>query len=77
MAPSSFSRFFSKKTGQTFQSFITEQRVSAACARLIQTEETIIQIAYNCGFNSLSNFNRHFRKHTKVTPQEYRKEWRR
>lgn len=76
MAPSSFSRFFHQKTGQTFQQYVVEQRLNAACIRLMQSEDTVIEIAYSCGFNNLSNFNRHFRKHHGMTPQEFRKAWR-
>lgn len=76
MAPASFSRFFHQKTEQTFQEHLTEVRLNEACARLIQTEDTIIEICHACGFNNLSNFNRHFKTHYKTTPQELRKRYR-
>ena len=76
MAPASFSRFFHQKTERTFQEHLTEVRLNEACARLIQTEDTIIEICHACGFNNLSNFNRHFKAHYKMTPQQLRKQYR-
>ncbi len=39
---------------------------------IIETEQTISEICYSCGFNNISNFNRVFRKRTGTTPSEYR-----
>jgi AraC-like DNA-binding protein len=39
----------------------------------MQSELNITEIAFAHGFNNLSNFNRQFRKHKKMTPREYRK----
>ena len=47
---------------------------SARCARrlLIDTTESVAEIAYNCGFNNISNFNRLFKKKKGCTPREFR-----
>ena len=43
-----------------------------AAARLIETDEQIIEIAIDTGFNNISYFNRIFKKRFGVTPKEYR-----
>lgn len=73
MSPESFSRFFKKTTGKTFIGFLTELRISNACWLLQQSDMTITEICYDCGFTNLSNFNRRFRKFKMLTPSEYRK----
>ncbi len=76
MTEASFSRFFHQKSGQTFQDYLCGIRIREACARLIQTGDTIIEICHASGFNNLSNFNRQFRKHLGKPPLAYRKAWR-
>ncbi len=76
MAPSSFSRFFHKKTGQTFQQYLTKLRLDAACIHLIQTDKTVTEICYESGFNNLSNFNRQFLKRESRTPVAFRSAFR-
>ncbi len=66
------SKLFSSKLNMTFIDFITNQRIHAVCERLTSSSDPIIQIAYECGFRNLSNFNRIFRKYTAMTPREYR-----
>lgn len=75
MAPASFSRFFHKKTGQTFQNYLTTQRLNEARVLLFQSQDNIIEISHKCGFNNLSNFNRHFKARFGMTPQEMRKKY--
>ncbi|RME64597.1 MAG: AraC family transcriptional regulator [Alphaproteobacteria bacterium] len=72
MTPQGFSRYFRAATGQTFVAFVNAVRVSAACERLINTSEAITDIAFCCGYNSLSNFNRQFLKHKNLSPRLYR-----
>lgn len=72
-APQSFSRFFRGATGRTFVSFVNELRIEEACKQLASTTNDIIDIAYECGYGNLSNFNRRFSQIQKCTPSEYRK----
>lgn len=73
LSPAAFSRFFHKRMGKTFETYVTEVRVGHACRRLIEEDSTVAEIAYATGFNNLSNFNRHFRKLKGQAPQEYRR----
>ncbi len=63
---------FKKCTGQSPIEFINHYRLSMAAARLIETDEQIIEIAIDTGFNNISYFNRIFKKRFGVTPKEYR-----
>jgi AraC-like DNA-binding protein len=73
LSPSAFSRMFRSATGLTFTAFLTGVRVSEACRRLLETDETVAEIAFLCGFNNLSNFNRRFLAAKGLTPREYRR----
>lgn len=69
----SFSRFIKKRTGKTFIESLNEVRLGHASRMLINTGLNISEIAYKCGFNNISNFNRIF-KHAKMCiPTEFRK----
>jgi AraC-like DNA-binding protein len=72
MSPQGFSRFFPRLMGRTFIEYLTELRIGAACRQLIETERTVTEICFTCGFNNLSNFNRHFYRMKKLSPREYR-----
>ena len=63
------------KEGQTFGSFLREQRLDYAAMYLqnkLTNRRTISELAYQIGFNDLSYFWRLFRKRYGVTPREYR-----
>ena len=72
MTESAFSRFFKLRTGMTFIDCLTEVRLGHASRMLISTTKTIAEIAYSCGFNNISNFNRIFKKKKGCTPRELR-----
>ena len=67
-------RIFYKYYGQTPTAFINSCRLTEACRLLRSTEEKILDIAYDCGYENLSYFNRQFRKRYGQTPKEYRKQ---
>ena len=72
MTEVSFSRFFKKRTGITFIDSLMEMRLGHASRLLIDTTQSVAEIAYNCGFNNMSNFNRIFKKKKNCTPKEFR-----
>jgi len=75
MTDVSFSRFFKTRTGITFIDSLTELRLGHASRMLIDTTESISEVAYNCGFNNISNFNRIFKKKKGCTPKEFRQSY--
>jgi len=72
MPEASFSRFIKKRTGKTFIDSLNEIRLGHASRMLIDTTNTIAEIAYKCGFNNISNFNRVFKRKKFCIPKEFR-----
>ncbi len=76
MEPSSFCRYFKKKTNQTFMDYVKSVRIGIAAKLLAETDKQITQICFECGYNNLANFNHYFKVIMKKTPSEYRKSFR-
>jgi len=76
MAPSSFCRFFKKKTGSTFMEYVMNVRVGIAAKLLAETDKQITQICFDSGYNNLANFNHYFKANMGKTPSDYRKNFR-
>jgi AraC-like DNA-binding protein len=72
MTEAAFSRFFKLRTGKTFVDTLNEVRLGNASRMLIDTTQSVTEIAYQCGFNNMSNFNRIFKKKKVCTPKEFR-----
>ncbi len=72
MTEVSLSRFFKLRTGKTFVDTLNEVRLGHASRMLIDTTDSINEVAYKCGFNNMSNFNRIFKKKKDSTPKEFR-----
>ncbi len=66
-------RLFRENLHMSPVEYMTSYRLRKACQRIAETDESITQIAYNCGFGSSSYFGRLFREHFDCTPAEYRK----
>jgi len=72
MTPQAFCRYFKKHTMHTFVSFLNEVRINEACKKLTDGNyDSIATVAYNCGFNSITNFNRVFKSVTAKSPSHY------
>jgi AraC-like DNA-binding protein len=72
MTPQAFCRYFKKHTQLTFISFLNEVRINEACKKLIDGGyDSVSSVAYDCGFNSITNFNRVFKSATGKSPREY------
>jgi AraC-like DNA-binding protein len=67
-----FGRFFKKHTGNTFKDVLNEVRLGHASRLLIDTNLSVNEIAYKCGFNNLSYFNRLFKMKKHYTPKAFR-----
>ncbi len=71
MTPTSFSRFFKKRTNKSFTQYVNEIRIGYACKLMFEENLSISQIAFECGFGNLSNFNQQFKKIKLVTPSQF------
>ncbi|MCE5340590.1 MAG: AraC family transcriptional regulator [Planctomycetaceae bacterium] len=75
MSVSAFSRFFKRTTGKNYVNYLNELRINSACALLIETDMSILEICFKSGFQSLANFNRRFRQIKKMCPKEFRSQF--
>ncbi|MBP5324851.1 MAG: AraC family transcriptional regulator [Pseudobutyrivibrio sp.] len=70
---SHFMRFFKDVFGVSFITYLNDYRLSMAARLLLSTEENILTISQQVGFENLSHFNRCFKKKYNKTPREYMK----
>ena len=75
MTRTSFSRYFTMRHNKPFSKFVSEIRIKHACKLLTETEYSVEQICYECGFNTLSNFNKQFKEIMLQKPMQYKKEF--
>jgi AraC-like DNA-binding protein len=64
---------FRKTFGTTLNALITRHRIAHAQRQLVTTDERVLNIAHDSGFDSLSRFNRAFKQLAGITPRQYRK----
>jgi AraC family transcriptional regulator len=67
-----FSHQFKQAIGTTPHQYLLQQRIERAKQLLKQTDQSIIDIAFSCGFNSHSHLSNQFRRLTGITPKAYR-----
>lgn len=68
-----FSKFFRKHKKISFQEYLSTKRVELSKQLLVtQPREKVSSIAFQVGYSDVSYFNRVFKKHTSLTPTEYR-----
>lgn len=72
MSQSHFSRLFKQSMGLSPHQYLLQQRVERAKQLLKHTNQSLVEIALACGFDSHSHFTRQFRQITGVTPKAYR-----
>ncbi len=77
MAPGSLCRFFKSEMDMTIFDYLNKIKIDYACSLLLDRELGIADIAYDCGFNNLSHFNKQFKKNLNITPSQYRKQFER
>lgn len=66
-------RLFKTQIGCSFHQYVNNKRLKMAEDLLLSTDKAILDIAVECGFNSISHFNRMFYCNYNKTPKEYRK----
>lgn len=70
-SPVHFHNCFKKSTGRNLREFVEQTRLAHAVRLLCETDKTLTEIAYECGFSSQSYFSYTFKKRMKMTPREY------
>lgn len=68
-----FRKIFKEATGLPPSQYIIKFRMNAASIMLKNSQRKIIQIAIDCGYTTLSSFNRSFKTTFNLSPREYRK----
>lgn len=72
MTPTSLCHIFKRYHNKRISDIIVETRIQHAKEMLISTDIKIRFVAYECGFSTLTNFNRLFKRLTGMTPTEYK-----
>ena len=73
MNKSFLSKRFKTATGFGFKEYIINLRIQNACRLLLETNKSITDIAFECGFNDSNYFGDSFRKIKGISPRKYRK----
>ncbi|MEM9681563.1 MAG: AraC family transcriptional regulator, partial [Bacteroidota bacterium] len=74
MTVPAFCRYFKKVTGKTFTKLVNEYRVVHATKLLSESQMSITDVCYACGFNNFSHFNKLFKEFTGKSASKYRGE---
>jgi AraC-like DNA-binding protein len=72
MSEMAFSRFFIQHTGKSFTAYLTDIRMGHVMSLLLNSQKSVSEICYECGYNNISNFNRLFKKKKGTSPREFR-----
>jgi AraC-like DNA-binding protein len=68
-----FSHIFKQLSGTSFVMFVQNKRVDEAKKLIRNSNLSLSEICFSCGFNSVTNFNRVFRRLEHCNPSQYRK----
>ena len=72
MQKAAFCRYFKRKTKKKFTEFVNETRIMHARKLLAETDKTVIEVAFRCGYENTSYFNRQFKLYGKMSPTDFR-----
>lgn len=75
MNPAYLSRYFKQRTGKTFMDYLSAVRVNQAIELLKNPSNRVYEIGELVGYKSLKHFYKIFKKHTSLTPSQYREQW--
>ncbi|MCR5733117.1 MAG: AraC family transcriptional regulator [Lachnospiraceae bacterium] len=73
VSKSYFSHLFKSYTNMTFVDYLTRERIRVAESMFADPSKKLIDIAFECGFLSISSFNRSFKKIKGIAPRDFRK----
>lgn len=72
VSPFHFCKLFKQSTGMTLTEFVNRRRVEWAKRKLLDPQARVTEVAYDVGYQSLSQFNRSFLKYAGQSPTKYR-----
>ena len=73
MSPKYFCYFFKEMTAKTPVEYLNGYRIEKATKMLLNTNDSVTDVAYSCGFNDLSYFIKTFKQIKGITPAKFRK----
>lgn len=73
--PNYLSQTLNEKLDMSFFDYVNQHRIEQACEQLKSSQESVLNIAMEVGFNSKSSFYTAFKKSMNMTPSEYRKQF--
>ena len=73
MSRSTFCRRFKQSTKRSYVDFLKEVRIGHACKLLTESDQSVLEICYNSGYNNMANFSKQFRDLKQMAPLQYRK----
>ncbi len=73
MSPKYFCYFFKEMTGKTPVEYLNAYRIEKASQILLNSDQSVTEIAFSCGFNDLSYFIKTFKAHKNISPAKFRK----
>ena len=76
LSKSAFSHYFRKRTSKSFREYLTDIRLGNACKMLQESDKNVGEICFECGFGSISNFNKAFNRTYRTSPMQYRRRMR-
>jgi AraC family transcriptional regulator len=73
LSPYHFHRAFTQAFGETPHRYLTRQRLDKARSGLSQSNRTVTEVCFECGFESLGSFSSLFRRHFGMSPREFQR----
>lgn len=67
------SEYLNSHIGMTFYEFVNKARIEDAKQRLVESQQSILDIALDVGFNNKATFNKAFKSFESITPSEFRR----
>ncbi|MCD7923544.1 MAG: helix-turn-helix transcriptional regulator [Bacteroides sp.] len=74
LSPNYFGDLIKKETGQTAQQYILLKLISVAKDRIVNTNQSVTEVAYGLGFQYAQHFSHLFKKNVGCSPNEYKKQ---
>lgn len=73
LSSNKLTQLIKSQTGHSFKAFLNDLRMERACQLLKETDEQVLQVALQCGYNTVAHFNRLFKERYGQTPTQWRK----